>query len=83
MRAQANSVVVIGCQWGDKTEWATVSWDGRELTVEAARRGEGIEVELRKLTALVLGGPQQGLEALGGLGRLLPVPLHIPSLDHV
>jgi GNAT superfamily N-acetyltransferase len=73
----------VGCQWGDEIEWATAIWDGRELAIEEKRRGEGVAVELRKLTALVLGGPQQGREALGGLGWLLPVPLHIPSLDHV
>lgn len=73
----------IGCRWRESVEWVTVEWDGAELSVEPAKRGEGTEVELPRLTALLFGGPQAPASRLGMFGRLLPVPLHIPPLDHV
>lgn len=73
----------IGCRWRDETEWATIEWDSQELSVEPAQGPGGVEVELPRLTALVFGGPHPGVEQLGGLGRLLPVPIHVPGLDHV
>jgi hypothetical protein len=76
-------VTCVGCCWRDDTEWATVSWDGAELSVDSTRRADAIEVGLALLTALVCGGPHASPSDLGPLGRLLPVPVHIPSLDHV
>jgi predicted N-acetyltransferase YhbS len=73
----------IGCRWRDDTEWATIEWDGRALSVEGRRGSNGVEIELPRLTALVLGGPHADAEELGTLVRLLPVPIHIPGLDHV
>jgi hypothetical protein len=60
-----------------------VEWDGGELAVSPERRGEGFEVDLPWLTGLVLGGPFTAPRELGALARLLPVPVHIPSLDRV
>ncbi len=73
----------IGCRWRDDIEWATVAWDGQALSVEADGGSDAVEIELPRLTALLLGGPHAGVEQLGGLARLLPVPVHIPGLDHV
>ncbi len=73
----------LGCRWKAGVEWATVEWDGAELLTEAVKRGEGIEVELRLLTALLLGGPQAPSSHLGAFGRLLPAPIYIPPFDHV
>ncbi len=72
----------IGCRWRDEVQWARVAWNGSELAVEKADGG-GVEIDLRLLTAYIVGGPFVGREALGPFGQLLPVPLHIPELDHV
>jgi len=73
----------IGCRWREATGWATIAWDGEELTVSAERREEGVEVELPMLTGLVLGSPHPMPPELGLFGRLLPVPVHVPGLDRV
>ncbi len=73
----------LGCRWKDEVQWATIEWDGAALAVSPERRGEGMEVELPLLTALLLGGPHASPARLGPFGHLLPVPLHIPPLDHV
>jgi predicted N-acetyltransferase YhbS len=73
----------LGCRWRGEVQWATIEWDGAALAVSTERRGDGIEVELPLLTALLLGGPHAPPARLGPFGHLLPVPLHIPPLDHV
>lgn len=75
--------VCVGCRWTDQVDWATISWDGETLAIEEKWLPHAVEIGLRRLTALVLGGPHPGREALGAFGQLLPVPLHIPSLDHI
>jgi GNAT superfamily N-acetyltransferase len=73
----------VGCRRREETEWATVEWDGEELAVEAKRTGEGTEVDLPTLTGLVLGSPHPMPAELGAFARLLPVPVHVPTLDRV
>jgi hypothetical protein len=73
----------VGCRWRGETEWATVEWDGGELAVSPERSGESFEVDLPLLTGIVVGGPFAAPAELGALARLLPVPVHIPSLDRV
>ncbi len=73
----------IGCRWQDDVEWATIAWDGQALSVEPAQGPDAVEIGSPRLTALVFGGPHAGAEQLGGFARLLPVPIHIPGLDHV
>jgi len=73
---------VIGCRWKQEVQWARVTWDGQDLGVEKVT-APGIEVEARELAGLLLGGPHGDPACLGPLGMLLPVPVHIPSLDHV
>jgi len=82
--------ISVGCRWRDSVEWATVEWDGKALAVFPDRRvgrpsrpTDEVELELPHLTALVCGGPHPGRERLGLLAPLLPVPVHIPGLDHV
>jgi len=75
--------VCVGCRWRDETEWATVSWDGAQLAVDAERAGEGIAVDLPTLTGLLLGSPHPMPPELGAFARLLPVPVHVPALDRV
>ena len=73
----------LGCRWREEVQWATIEWDGAAISLEAKRQPDGVEVELPLLTAMLLGGPHAAPMQLGPLGRLLPVPLHIPPLDHV
>ncbi len=73
----------IGCRWHDETEWVTVGWDGTELSVADTQATGGVEVDLPRLTGLVFGSPLAGAESLGAFAQLLPVPVHIPGLDHV
>ena len=75
--------VSVGCRRRESTDWATVDWDGQALAVSPERRTDGVEFELPHLTGLVCGGPHPGRERLGLLTHLLPVPVHIPGLDHV
>lgn len=76
--------VAVGCRCDAETQWATVNWDGGELDVRPGREAaEAVELGVRELTAAVVGGPHPQVARLGALARLLPVPLHVPSLDHV
>jgi len=90
-------VAVIGCRWEEDVERATVRWDGRKLEVSAGDKaasagggaspagGQVVAVDLDNphLTGLLLGGPLTREELPGPFARLLPVPVHIPQLDHV
>ena len=73
----------IGCRWQGQTEWATVEWDGATLAVGPKRAGEGIEVDLPVLTGILLGSPHAMPAELRPFARLLPVPVHVPTLDRV
>lgn len=74
----------VGARWKDECTVMTVAWDGHKLSVAPGREAEHyVEVELRQLTRLVLGAPGDICAELGPLGRLLPVPLHVPRLDRV
>lgn len=73
----------VGCRWRDETEWATAEWDGEAFHAKSGRVGEGIEIDLPTLTGLLLGGPYPDPPGLGLFGRLLPVPVHVPAMDHV
>jgi hypothetical protein len=76
--------IAIGCRWGEETQWATVDWDEEKLEVIRGKNArKKVELGVRELTAAVLGGPHPQREMLGGFGKVLPVPVHIPSLDHV
>ncbi len=74
---------VYSCRWGEEVEHAAVEWDGAELSAESATAAGEYAMDARLLVAALLGGPHGARPRLGPLGRLLPLPLHIPSLDHV
>lgn len=77
-------IMAIGCRWQTQVDVATVKWDGERFEVTEGRGcDEYVELDEQLLVALVLGGPHPGHKSLGLFGRLLPVPVHIPSLDHV
>ncbi|MCD6350611.1 MAG: GNAT family N-acetyltransferase [Armatimonadetes bacterium] len=74
----------VGCQWEETTTWATLAWDGTSLSVsEGKGAAEAVEMDVQALTAVVLGGPHPHGDKLGPVGRLFPIPLHVPALDHV
>jgi hypothetical protein len=75
--------VCIGCWWKDETEWAAIEWDGDAMAISEERKGRAIEIGLPTLTGLMFGSPHPLPPELGLFGRLLPVPLHVPLLDHV
>lgn len=76
--------ISIGCRWEGSTEWATVEWDGTELSVRPGRYAN-LDVELcnPRLSGLLFGGPFGDTRQLGLFGHLLPIPIHIPNIDHV
>jgi len=76
--------ISVGCHWKEEVDWATVKWDEAELIVEAGQNAEkAVVLGARELAAVLFGGPHPPPPGLGTFGRLLPVPLHIPPLDHV
>lgn len=76
--------VAVGCHDGDDTSVATLLWNGERFEIAPGRHSESyIEYEQRILVARLLGGPFSPPDTLGVVERLLPVPLHIPQLDHV
>ena len=74
---------VYTCRWGEDVEHAAVEWDGSALRAEKASAPGEYAMDERLLVAAMLGGPQRGRGQLGPLGRLLPLPLHIPAMDRV
>ncbi|MGI6082338.1 MAG: GNAT family N-acetyltransferase [Limnochordia bacterium] len=76
--------ISIGCRWEESTEWATVEWDGAELSVRPGRYArEHVELCNPRLSGQLFGGPFGDTRQLGMFGHLLPVPIHIPNIDHV
>lgn len=76
--------VAIGARWKDECQVVTVQWDGERLTVLPRRESDAyVELGLRRLTRLMIGVPGDSCPELGAFGRLLPLNLHLPGLDHV
>ena len=75
--------LAIGCAWKESKQIATLSWDGsRFTTCPGKETDQYIELEEPQLVATLFGGPYAA-NNLGLLGKLLPVPIHIPNIDHV
>ena len=75
--------LAIGCSWQEKVQVATVRWDGKTFTAAEGREAaEYVEFEAPKIAGMLLGGPFD-ISSLGLFGKLLPVPIHIPNIDHV
>lgn len=76
--------ISIGARWQDECTVVSLNWDGERLQVTPGREAEPyVELELRRLTRLMLGAPGEDGRELGAFARLLPVPVHVPHLDHV
>ncbi len=75
--------LAIGCTWKKSRQIATLSWDGSRFTTCPGKETEQyIELEEPQLVATLFGGPYAA-DNLGLFGMLLPVPIHIPNIDHV
>lgn len=76
--------LAVGARWQDECSAVSVAWNGEKLHVAPGRQVEPyVEIGLRRLTRLVFGAPGEFCGDLGPFARLLPVPVHIPLLDHV
>lgn len=85
---------LVGCDSGardigasdkdnDDVKWVTFLWDGSELKVDRSKcADQEMVLDRADLAAAIFGGPM-ALYNLGPLGKLLPIPIHFPSLDHV
>lgn len=74
----------IGARWHDACQVVSIAWDGQHLHVKPGKEADPyVELDLRRLTRLMLGAPGESSMELGPFARLLPVPIHIPNLDHV
>jgi predicted N-acetyltransferase YhbS len=75
--------LAIGCSWKGNQQIATLTWDGSTFTTTPGKETEQyIELEEPQLVTTLLGGPY-AVNNLGLFGKLLPVPIHIPNIDHV
>lgn len=76
--------ISVGCRWQDSVDQATVEWDGKQLAVSSGKHVKDyVELDNPRLTSLFLGGPSFGGRELGLFGKLLPMFVHIPGIDHV
>ncbi len=75
--------LAISCAWKGSKQIATLSWDGSRFTTCSGKETEQyIELDEPQLVATLFGGPYAATN-LGLFGKLLPVPIHIPNIDHV
>lgn len=75
--------LAIGCTWHGETQVATISWDSAKFTTSQGRVADKyVELEAPELAGALWGGPFER-RSLGLFGKLLPVPVHIPNIDHV
>jgi penicillin-binding protein 1A len=76
--------IAIGCTWKENRQMATLVWDGSKfLTVPGRETEKYIELEGPVLAATLFGGPCAYNNSLGLFEKLLPVPIHIPNIDHI
>jgi len=76
--------VSIGLRLRDRVDIATISVKGGEFRISRGRKSVNhIELDERDGVRSFLGGPSADLLRLGGLTTILPLPIHVPSIDHV
>ena len=76
--------VSVGLKWESEVDIATISVkDGRLEIVKGRESGNYFEFDIVEGARLLLGGPGVDASKLGPLACLLPLPVHIPALDHV
>lgn len=74
----------VGLRFSDTVDTATLSLTNRTFHVtNRSEPGSYLELNECEGVRLFLGGPQQPDEHARDLTALLPLPVHIPELDHV
>jgi len=74
----------IGLRLGENVDTATVFVNNGRFNVEKDKLTNNyVELDEREAVRIFLGGTPPDSNKLGELSMLLPLPLHIPSLDHV
>ncbi len=66
-----------------KSERVDVSLSGRGVEINKSGRKKNLRIPEKDAVRLFLGGPGACMEELEPLRALLPIPVHIPTLDHV
>jgi GNAT superfamily N-acetyltransferase len=78
--------VAIGVREHDRVDAATIGLKDGKLTIQAGRKSARyVELDPVSAVRLILGGPpsEAWKKLPPGLLKLLPVPIHVPSFDHV
>lgn len=74
----------IGLRFNGDVDIATIFVNSGEVNVEKGRSSKNyVELDEREAVRIFLGGMFPSARKLRELGMLLPLPIHIPSLDHV
>ena len=74
----------LGFKFQDEVQQATIFVRDGKVEIARGRRAEPyVELDALEGVRLLLGGPSPEREEVAGLSGLLPLPVHIPILDHV
>jgi predicted N-acetyltransferase YhbS len=74
----------IGLRLGDDVDTATIYVNNGKVDIEKGVFSRNyVELDEREAVRIFLGGAAVNIGDLRELGMLLPLPVHIPSLDHV
>ncbi len=74
----------LGLKLGDNVDTTTIFVNNGRVNVEKGRLSKNyVELDEREAVRIFLGGTPPNIKKLGELSMLLPLPVHVPSLDHV
>jgi len=83
-RAKLAFELSLGFKFQNDVQQATIFVRDGKVEIARGRRAEPyVELDALDGVRLLLGGPSPEREEVGGLSGLLPLPVHIPILDHV
>ncbi|MEM0259461.1 MAG: GNAT family N-acetyltransferase [Thermoproteota archaeon] len=76
--------ISLGLKFGSDVDVATIFVKDGEVSISKGKHSKNyIELDEREAVPILLGGSNLSLEKVRELSLLLPLPIHIPSLDHV
>lgn len=74
----------IGLKFNNEVDIATVFVKDGEVSISRGKHSKNyVELDEREAVSIFLGGSTLSFEKVRELSMLLPLPIHIPSLDHV
>lgn len=74
----------IGLRFGNEVDTTTIFVSGGEVSVEKGKHSKNyVELDEREAVRIFLGGSTIDDRKVKELSTLLPLPVHVPSLDHV